>query len=70
MAVGASSLGHGDPVGATIACEEISWASAALGNIVSAIRITAFALDRFGGDASSGSGWRRSCAATARLVSP
>ena len=49
---GLDSLGHGDPIGATIACEEIAWASAALGNIVSAIRITAFALDRFGGDAA------------------
>jgi alkylation response protein AidB-like acyl-CoA dehydrogenase len=44
-------LGQGDAVGATIACEEIAWASAAVGNIVSAIRITAFALERFGGDA-------------------
>ena len=48
---GLGDLGPGDPIGATIACEEIAWASAALGNIVSAIRITAFALDRFGGDA-------------------
>jgi alkylation response protein AidB-like acyl-CoA dehydrogenase len=47
---GLGSLGQGDPIGATIVCEEIAWASAALGNIVSAIRITAFALDRFGGD--------------------
>ena len=45
-----SDLGQGDAVGATIACEEIAWASAAVGNIVSAIRITAFALNRFGGD--------------------
>src|SRR5918993_5180909 len=47
---GLGDLGQGDPIGATIACEEISRASAALGNIVSAIRITGFALDRFGGD--------------------
>src|SRR5918994_4119904 len=45
---GLGSLGVGDPISATIACEEIACASAALGNIVSAIRITAFALDRFG----------------------
>jgi alkylation response protein AidB-like acyl-CoA dehydrogenase len=45
------SLGKGDAISATIACEEIAWASAAVGNIVSAIRITAFALERFGTDA-------------------
>ena len=48
---GFGTLGLGDAVSATIACEEIAWASAAVGNIVSAIRICAFALDRFGGDA-------------------
>lgn len=46
-----SILGTGDAISATIACEEIAWASAAVGNIVSAIRICAFALNRFGGDA-------------------
>jgi alkylation response protein AidB-like acyl-CoA dehydrogenase len=45
------NLGQGDAISATIACEEIAWASAAVGNIVSAIRITAFALERFGTDA-------------------
>jgi alkylation response protein AidB-like acyl-CoA dehydrogenase len=47
---GLGSLGAGDAISATIACEEIAWASAAVGNIVSAIRICAFALDRFGGE--------------------
>ncbi len=46
------SLGIGDAISATIACEEIAWASAAVGNIVSAIRICAFALDRFGGESA------------------
>ncbi len=48
---GVGNLGQGDAISATIACEEIAWASAAVGNIVSAIRICAFALERFGGDA-------------------
>jgi len=48
---GVGALGDADPISATIACEEIAWASAAVGNIVSAIRICAFALERFGGDA-------------------
>ncbi|MGH2615178.1 MAG: acyl-CoA dehydrogenase family protein [Thermomicrobiales bacterium] len=49
---GLGDLGQGDAISATIACEEIAWASAAVGNIVSAIRICVFALDRFGSDAA------------------
>ena len=48
---GVGLLGSGDTISATIACEEIARASAAVGNIVSAIRICAFALERFGSEA-------------------
>ncbi len=48
---GLDDLGAGDAISVTIACEEISRASAAVGNIVSAIRICAFAIQRFGADA-------------------
>jgi alkylation response protein AidB-like acyl-CoA dehydrogenase len=48
---GIDDLGGGDPVAGTLMCEELAWASAAVGNIASAIRITAFALDTFGSDA-------------------
>jgi alkylation response protein AidB-like acyl-CoA dehydrogenase len=47
---GPDIVGKGDAISATIACEEIARASAAVGNIVSAIRITAFAIERFGGE--------------------
>jgi alkylation response protein AidB-like acyl-CoA dehydrogenase len=49
---GVGNLGAGDAIAGTIACEEIAWASAAVGNILSAIRITAFALNRFGSPAA------------------
>lgn len=40
-----------DSVSGAIVCEEVAWASAAVGNIVSAIRLNTFLMNKFGSEA-------------------